>query len=530
MADYDAIVVGAGHNGLVCALYLMRAGWRVAVLEANDEIGGGLRSGELTRPGFCHDRYATNLGAFAASPVYQELKADFDAHGVSLLRSDKPYAAVHDRQALRVYTDTERTEAQFAALAASEVAGWRRLTEFYRRIAPNLLPLFYAELAPAAVWPHLTKMLRGGAADITRVARLLLQSSRDFSGEFFQSAAARSLLQAWAYHFDFGPDVRGGAIFGFIAALSSHLNGMPLVQGGAGRIAAALEAMLQAGGAKLITGTEVTRIIVRHGVAVAVRTRSGEEISAARAVIANVTPPRLFRTLLAADDIAGRFLRRIERFRYGPGTFIVHLALERMPRWTAAGDLGGFNYVHLNGSEAEIAASYRHSLQGLLPARPLLVVSQTTPVDPSRAPPGQHVMRIHVRTVPAQITGDAAGTISARNWPHAKAPFAERILDLVEEQAPDLRTCILAAAVESPDEIERENPNFVGGDCVSGSHQLDQNFFCRPLLGWSRYATPVAQLYMIGASTWPGGGVNAGSGYILARKLLRTAGRALPGT
>jgi phytoene dehydrogenase-like protein len=135
-------------------------------------------------------------------------------------------------------------------------------------------------------------------------------------------------------------------------------------------------------------------------------------------------------------------------------------------------------------------------------------------------------MRIHVRTVPAQITGDAAGTISARNWPQAKAPFAERILDLVEEQAPDLRTCILAAAVESPDEIERENPNFVGGDCVSGSHQLDQNFFCRPLLGWSRYATPVAQLYMIGASTWPGGGVNAGSGYILARKLLRTAGRA----
>src|SRR5262245_6122573 len=115
MADYDAIVVGAGHNGLVCALYLMRAGWRVAVLEANDQIGGGLRSGELTLPGFCHDHYATNLGAFAASPVYQDLKADFEAHGVRLLRSDKPYAGVQDGQALRVYTDTERTEAQFAA-------------------------------------------------------------------------------------------------------------------------------------------------------------------------------------------------------------------------------------------------------------------------------------------------------------------------------------------------------------------------------------------------------------------------------
>jgi len=126
-----------------------------------------------------------------------------------------------------------------------------------------------------------------------------------------------------------------------------------------------------------------------------------------------------------------------------------------------------------------------------------------------------------VRTVPGRISGDAAGRIAARDWPQAKMPFAERILDLVEEQAPDLRSCIIDAAVESPDEIERQNANFVGGDCVSGSHHFDQNFFFRPLFGWSRYATPLAQLYMIGASTWPGGGVNAGSGYLLARKLLQ---------
>src|SRR5277367_2222188 len=117
MADYDAVIVGSGHNGLVCALYLMRAGWRVLVLEGNDEIGGGLRSGEVTRPGFCHDRYATNVGLFAASPVYRELKADFDDFGLWLLRSDKPYAAVYRRSALRVYTDSERTEAEFAAIS-----------------------------------------------------------------------------------------------------------------------------------------------------------------------------------------------------------------------------------------------------------------------------------------------------------------------------------------------------------------------------------------------------------------------------
>ena len=204
----------------------------------------------------------------------------------------------------------------------------------------------------------------------------------------------------------------------------------------------------------------------------------------------------------------------------------MHLALARAPGWKAADDLGGFNYLHLNGSGAEIAATYRQCLSGLLPARPLLVVSQPTALDPTRAPPGRHVMRVHVRTVPARIAGDAAGQITARDWQQAKAPFAERLLSLVEEQAPDLRACILASAIESPDEIERANPNFVGGDCVSGSHHLDQNFFFRPLRGYSRYNTPIAKLHMIGVSTWPGGGVNGGSGYILAQKLSRTVAPA----
>jgi phytoene dehydrogenase-like protein len=282
--------------------------------------------------------------------------------------------------------------------------------------------------------------------------------------------------------------------------------------------------MLEKGGTRILTKTEVTRIVVRGGAAVGIQTRGGDEISTGRAVVANVTPRNLFGRLVRPEDIEPRFLRRAQRYRYGPAAFIVHLALDRMPRWTAADDLGAFNYVHLNGSESELGETYRQSLNGLLPARPLLVVSQTTPIDPSRAPPGRHVMRVHVRTVPSIVGGDAAGTITARDWQEAKQPFAERILDLVEEQAPDLRDCIIGTAIESPDELERENPNFVGGDCVSGSHHLDQNFMCRPFYGWSRYTTPVAQLYMIGASTWPGGGVNAASGYLLARNLLKNTG------
>ena len=327
----------------------------------------------------------------------------------------------------------------------------------------------------------------------------------------------------WGYHLDFAPDIPGGAVFAFVAAQSGYIGGMPIVEGGAGRIIGALRAMIEKAGGRIVTGADVTRIVVKKGHAVAVRTNTGDEIAAKRAVIANVTTRNLFTRFVDADDLDSRFRMRAERYRYGPGTFVVHLALSRLPAWKAADDLNQFNYIHVNGSEAEIAETYRQSLRNFLPARPLLVVSQTTPSDPTRAPPGCHVMRIHVRTVPGRIEGDAAGKINALTWNDAKQPYADRVLDLVEEHVPDLRQSVVASAVETPEDIENGNPNFIGGDCVSGSHHFNQNFFCRPLIGWARYKTPIARLYMIGSSTWPGGGVNPGSGYLVAQKLIAQA-------
>jgi phytoene dehydrogenase-like protein len=518
VADYDAIVVGGGHNGLVAALYLARAGWRVLIVERAAEVGGGLKTAELS-PGARHDLYATNVGFFAASPVYAELGAEFDAAGVHLIRSQTPYASSYGDRALRVYADAERTAASLAVHSAADAQGWRELSAFYARTAPKFLPLFYTPLPSTQMMRHAAR-IAARPAEAMRLLRLAMQPPRNFVDAVLHTPEAKGLLASWAYHMDFGPDVRGGAIFALVAAMSGQAKGLPLVQGGAGHITRALVGFLEQAGVHIMTRTEVTRVQVQRNQAIAVETSSGLTITARRAVIANVTPRRLFGNLVAAQDLDARFFRRIGDYRYGPGTFIVHLTLDKKLAWRAGEDLAQFGYVHLCGGVEDIAATYTQSLAGLLPTRPMLVVSQPTAADPSRAPPGCAIVRLHARTVPGRIRGDAAGKITATDWLSAKQAFTERLLDLAEEQAPGLRASILALTAFTPDEIEADNPNFVGGDCVSGSHHLDQNYFFRPLRGWSRYATPIQKLYMIGAATWPGGGVNGGSGYLLAKQLL----------
>jgi len=198
---------------------------------------------------------------------------------------------------------------------------------------------------------------------------------------------------------------------------------------------------------------------------------------------------------------------------------MIHLALSGLPDWKAGSELQRFAYVHLAPSYAILTSAYAEGMSGLLPREPVLVVGQPTAIDPSRAPAGKHVLWVQVRVLPAQIRGDAAGEISATHWDDAKEAYADRVIALIERYAPGLSGKILARNVMSPLDLERENRNLIGGDSTSGSHHLDQNFVFRPVFGWSRYATPVKGLYLVGASTWPGAGVNAGSGFMLAKML-----------
>jgi len=521
VADADAIVIGSGHNGLVAACCLARARWRVMVIERAATIGGAIRTESVTLPGFRHDLYATNLSLFTASRFYRDHRAELERAGLRFITCHEAFASAYaDGTAVRVTTDPDRTEAEFARCSAADAQGWRSVVRIYRRLAPHVLPFTNMPLPSREAAFQALRMLLGLRGSVLDLRHVIFGSSGQFVDRFFSTDEAKGVFLPWAFHQDFGPGIKGGAAFAFVASLSAHLKGLVVAGNGAGAIVSALRRLIEDRGGIICAGTEVSEVLVEGRRAVGVRTSAGDVFTASRAVIANVTPPLLFGRLLPAHAVPENVRKRALAFRYGPGVFMVHLALSRPVTWKMGEDLNRFMYVHLNGKPDEMAATYAQCTTGLLPARLVIVVSQPTHADPSRAPPGSAVMRLQVRAAPAVIAGDAAGKIRGRDWASAKEAFADRAIAQLEEHAPGAGELILARHIMSPEDFERENPNLIGGDCVSGSHHLDQNYLRRPFPGWTRYRTPVERLFMVGASTWPGGGVTAASGYLAAADLL----------
>jgi len=519
--SYDVVIVGAGHNGLVAAAYLARAGFEVLVAERGEEVGGAVASGEVTLPGYVHDLYATNMNLFLGSPAFAELGEELAAAGLSFATTDRPYAsAFPDGGTLRVFQDRARTREEIAAHDPADADGWDRLAAAYDRFAPSLFELYGTQLPSLAAGRWAAGALRAhGGAGTAELARLLLGTTRELGERYFRSDEAKAMVAAWGMHIDFGPDVAFGALFPFLESFADMDNGMSLVAGGAGGLPRALAAVARAAGAEIRTAAPVTAILTEGGAATGVELASGERVGARRAVVANLTPAPLAR-LLPGDGAGAATRRKLAGYLYGPGTMVIHAALNGPLPWAAGGELHRWGYVHLGPYVREMAETYTDAADGVLPADPLLVVGQTSAVDPSRAPGEGQVLWIQVRMLPSEIRGDRLGEIEARDWPTAKRPYAERVLAKLEAYAPGARERILEWTVIGPDDLEAANPNLVGGDSVGGSHRLSQNALFRPAPGLSGYRLPMDRLLMVGAGTWPGAGVNAISGRLVAQRLI----------
>jgi phytoene dehydrogenase-like protein len=517
---YDAVVVGAGVNGLAAALHLAVKGWKVAVVEKSDAAGGAVKTGEITRPGFRHDLYAMNLSLFAGSPFFAAHKDRLLAHGLAFAGAEHCFAtAFPDGSWLGVEKDLDATAARIAALSTADAERWRAMVAAFGDDAPHLFALLASPLPSWAAARAIVAAWRArGTAWVADTARLLVASPRDWLDENFENEKLKAMMAVWGMHLDFAPDCAGGALFPYLESMANQNFGMALGQGGADTIVSAMVRAIAAAGGEVRLNAPVQSIAVERGAATAVVLTSGERLDAKRAVIANLHPRVLFGGLVAEPPAAAQ---RLAKLRPGPATMMIHLALSDLPAWTAGAELRRFAYVHLAPSLAAMAKTYTEALDGLLPAEPVLVVGQPTAIDPWRAPAGQHVLWVQVRVLPSQVRGDALSTIAGKDWDTVKEAYADRVIDIVARYAPGFTASILDRAVLSPADLERDNPNLVGGDSLAGSHHLDQNFLFRPAFGWSRYRTPVDRLYMVGASTWPGAGTGAGSGFMLAKALAR---------
>jgi phytoene dehydrogenase-like protein len=524
---YDAVVIGAGHNGLVAAVTLAEAGYRVLVVEAAPQPGGALRSAELTLPGYRHDVFATNLNLFLASAFYAGHAEALARHGFAVATSSRPYAsAFPDGTALGVTTDLDETLAELGSHSSGDAAGWRELNALFERLAPVLFRV-YAARAPS--W-ELARIGIGALrsarpSGLVALSRLLVSSCRELVDDYLATDKAKALIASWGLHLDFGPDVAGGAVFPFLEAFADQRGGIAVAQGGAGELTSALVRLLGEHGGELRTSARVTRVSVRDGRAVGVELHGGERVRAGRAVVAGVTPTALAGELLGPADVPGAAARALSSYRYGPGTMMVHLALSGPVPWAAGERLASFAYVHLAPYVDDLAGAYAHALAGRLPTEPLLVVGQTSAVDPTRVPDGGHVLWVQVRPLPAKAPSRSRRA-GGRGWDDAAPRYAERVVQKLERYAPGVGSLVTGMAVLSPADLERHDENLVGGDSLAGSMHLRQNFLFRPAWGMSGYRTPVRDLWMIGASTWPGGGLNAVSGYQAAQHILRRRQRS----
>jgi phytoene dehydrogenase-like protein len=521
VSEFDAIFVGAGHNSLACAAHLAIKGWKIAVFEKNPVSGGAVQTREVTLPGFRHDLGAMNLSLFAGSAFHKKYANELNAAGLEFAPVADCFASVFpDGRWFGVSTDIEKTVERLAGFSSEDAETWRSLVSGFMGEAEHLFRLLGSPMSGRALlgngWNLWRKKGVSGALD---TAKLLLSSPRAWLDETFTSPHVKATLAAWGMHLDFAPDIAGGAVFPYLESMANQSFGMVLGKGGADTIIMALEGVLTAAGGKIFHGAEVAEITTSGGRATGVKLASGETHQATKAVIAGVAPGALAGKLLPEGTGDAGFDTAMKKFRHAPGTMMIHLALHDLPDWKAGAELKNFAYVHIAPSLDQMARTYSQAIAGLLPDEPVLVVGQPTAIDPSRAPAGKHVLWVQVRMVPAEPKGDAAGEIAPDHWDAIKERYADRAIGLIEAHAPGLGAKILGRAVFSPVDLERENPNLVGGDQICGSHHISQNFLFRPARGFARWNTPIQNLHLVGAATWPGAGTGAGSGFMLAQQL-----------
>ena len=510
----DAVVIGSGPNGLVAANLLADAGWSVHVLEAQPEPGGAVRSAELTEPGYVHDVFSAFYPLAAASPAFRAL--ELERWGLRWRHG--PLAVAHpaaDGTAVAISRDLDETAASLDAFAPGDGDAWRRLYSLWAKVREPLLEGLVTPIPPVRPTLRIAAALR---ADLVELLRLAVVPVRRLGDEHFAADGGKRLLAGNALHADLTPEMPPSGFFGWFLCCLAQDVGFPFPEGGAGELTGALVRRLRDRGGEITCDVPVTEVVVRRGRAVGVRTASGDEVGARRAVLANVGAPALYLDLLPHEHAPPKLRDALRRFEYDASTIKVDWALDGPIEWTAEAARRA-PVVHLVDSVDELTVLTSDLSRGLVPARPFLVFGQYSMGDPTRCPPGKEVAWAYTH-VPQRIRGDARGELTGSWDERERDLFVARIEERVESCAPGFRDLIRARHTLFPGDLEARDANLVNGAINGGTAQLHQQLVFRPTPSWGRPETPVAGLYLASASAHPGGGVHGGPGAIAARAAL----------
>ncbi|MCP3978932.1 MAG: NAD(P)/FAD-dependent oxidoreductase [bacterium] len=522
-STYDAVVVGGGHNGLVCAAYLAKAGRRVLVLERRHVLGGAAVSEEL-HPGFTFSVCSYVVSLFRPH-IVREL--DLARHGFDLIPLGCSFLPLPDGRSLARWADPHRTRREIAEFSARDAEVYpefglamSKLARFSKSVIDHPAP------DPSSLDPRQWGRLLGMARDLEGLDpemrylnfKLMTMSAVDFLDQWFESEALKAPMSVSGIIGTFlgvrSPGTAYVLLHHYMGEIDGAFRAWGFSRGGTGQVSLACAAAARSFGAEIVTSCPVQKVLLSGGRATGVVLENGDEIRA-RAVISAVDPRRTFFGLVGEEHLDPDFAEQIRRFKMRGSSGKVNLALDRLPDFTCRPGDG----PHLQGDIAiapgidYLERAYDQAKYGDFSERPYLNVVIPSLVDPGVAPPGKHVLSAFVQYAPYDIKE------GPENWPQRRDAFGDAVVDTLEEYCPGLRDSILYRQVLTPWDLEQEF-GLTEGNIFHGELSLEQLLFLRPAAGWSRYRTPVRGLWLGASGAHPGGGIMGAPGELAAKTLL----------
>jgi len=523
MADKrDVVIIGGGHNGLITAFYLAKAGYKPLVLERSAQVGGAAITDEF------HPGFRCSTLAHTAGPIRPDVMRDMqlEKHGLKMITPDVCVTALSpDGRALSLYQDAKKSSEAISAFSAKDAAKYPEFQQSLGKISKVIADAL-ATPPPDIDNPSrgdLWSMLQTGRAirklgkkDMFRLLRWGPMAVADLAAEYFETELLRAVIAARGVFGTFlGPWSAGSTLVLLIrAAGDSHPAGSAsFAAGGMGAVTQAMASAAKAAGVEIRTGAEVAGISIRDGAATGVQLSTGEEIQA-KAVISNADPKRTLLKLTDPVHLSPDFVQKLQHYR-GNGTVAkVNLALSGLPKFTAQpnGDSSALRgRIHLGNEIDYIERAFDESKYGNFSRQPYLEATIPSLTDPTLAPEGKHVMSVYMQYAPYKLKGD---------WEQQRKALGQTVVQTLAQYAPNLPELILTHQIITPLDLE-EKYGLTGGQIFHGELALDQFFTMRPLLDWARYKTPIENLYLCGSGTHPGVGLTGGSGANAAKEIVK---------